>query len=65
MLLRLVFLSQRQNQFKKTKQNKTLFLLLPAPPCPQVQMMLWALPGTKRILSFFSTEQRFCKGRQD
>lgn len=61
MLLRLVFLGQRQNQLKKTKQNKTLFLLLPAPPCPQVHMMMWALPGTKSIFSFFQLSRDFAK----
>ena len=60
MLLRFVFLGQRQNQFKK-KQNKTLFLLLPAPSYPQVQMMMWALPGIKRILSFFQLSRDFAK----
>ena len=61
MLLKFVFLGQRQNQFKKKKQNKTRFLLLCATPYPQVQMMMWALPGIKRILSFFQLSRDFAK----
>jgi hypothetical protein len=63
-LLRFVVLGQRQNQFKKTKQNKTVS----SPLCPSL------FPGAnddvglawnKKNPLLFSTEQGFCKERQD
>ena len=64
MLLKFVFLGQRQNQFKKkTKQNS-----VSSPLCHSLSPGAnddVSLAWNKKNPLLFSTEQGFCKGRQD